>query len=56
MSQEKHFENVFNPSSLAINQGSTKPVTELSTRKLPRSEAPPELEVDNLTAIRQSIV
>jgi hypothetical protein len=45
------FFNCPNPSSRTIALGSTLPLTEMSTRNLPRGKEPPARKADNLTAI-----
>jgi hypothetical protein len=44
------------PSSHTVVQGSTQPLTEISTRNLPGGEARPARKADNLTAICEQIV
>jgi hypothetical protein len=50
------FFNLSNPSSRAMALGSTKPLTEMSTRNLPGRKGRPAHEADNLTAICKPIV
>jgi hypothetical protein len=50
------FFNRPNPSSRIMAVGSTKPLTEMSTRNLPRGKGRPAREADNLTAICESTV
>jgi hypothetical protein len=50
------FLNLPNPSSRTMALGSTQPLTEMSTRNLPRGKGRPECEADNLTAICGPIV
>jgi hypothetical protein len=50
------FFNLSNPSSRNMALGSTQPLTELSTRNFPRGKGRSAHKVDNLTAIRESIV
>jgi hypothetical protein len=40
-----------NPSSRNMNLGSTQPLTEMSTRKIPGGKGRPARKADNLTAI-----
>jgi hypothetical protein len=40
-----------NPSSRTMALGSTKPLTEMSTKNLPGAKGQPALKADNLTAI-----
>jgi hypothetical protein len=47
--------NLPNPSSLIIYLGSTQPLTEMSTRNLPRGKGRPARKCDNLTAICELI-
>jgi hypothetical protein len=50
------FFNWPNPSSHTMSLGSTQPVAEMSTRKLPGSKGQPTLKPNNLTAICEPIV
>jgi hypothetical protein len=50
------FFNLPNPSSRTMALGSTQPLTEMSTRKLPGDKGRPALKADNITAICESIV
>jgi hypothetical protein len=50
------FFNWPNPSSRTMALGSTQPLTEMSTRNLPRGKGRPARKVDNLTAICEPIV
>jgi hypothetical protein len=43
--------NLPNPSSCTVALGSTQPLTEMSTRNLPRGKKRPARKADNLTAI-----
>jgi hypothetical protein len=45
------FLNWHNPSSRTMTLGSTKPLTEMSTRNLPGSKGRPAHKADNLTAV-----
>jgi hypothetical protein len=45
-----------NPSSRTVVLGSTKPVTEMSTRNLPVGKGWPARKADNLTIIYEGIV
>jgi hypothetical protein len=45
-----------NPSSRTVALGSTQPLTEISTRNLPRGKGQPACKADNLTAICELIV
>jgi hypothetical protein len=45
------FVNWLNPSSRTMALGSTKPLTEMSTRNLPVGKGRPACEADNLTAV-----
>jgi hypothetical protein len=49
------FFNCLNPSSRNVLLGSTKPLTEMSTRNLPGVKGCPERKTDNLNAIREPI-
>jgi hypothetical protein len=44
-----------NPSSRAVVQGSTQPLTEMSTRNVPGGKGRPARKADNLTAICEPI-
>jgi hypothetical protein len=46
----------FNPSSRTMALGSTQPLTEMSTRKLPGGKGRPARKADNLTTICEPIV
>jgi hypothetical protein len=48
---EVDFFDLPNPSSLTIALGSTQPLTEMSTRKLPGGKKRPARRADNLAAI-----
>jgi hypothetical protein len=48
--------NRLNPSSRTVAQGSTQPLTEMSTRNLPVDKGRPARKADNLTAICEPIV
>jgi hypothetical protein len=50
------FFNSSNPSSRNLALGSTQPLTEMSTRNLPRGKGLPERGADNDTAICEPIV
>jgi hypothetical protein len=50
------FFNRPNPSSNTMALGLTQPLTEISTRNLPRGKGRPALKADNLTAIYEPIV
>jgi hypothetical protein len=50
------FFNWSNPSSRTMGLGSTRRLTEMSTRNLPGGNGRPARESDNLTAIREPIV
>jgi hypothetical protein len=50
------FFNWPNPSSRTMALGSTQPLTELSTKNLPRGKGRPARKTDNLTAICEPIV
>jgi hypothetical protein len=50
------FFNLVNPSSCTMTLGSTHPLTEMSTRKLPGGKGQPARKADNLTAIYEPIV
>jgi hypothetical protein len=44
------------PSSRTVGPGSTQPLTDMSTRKLPGSKGRPELKADSLTDVCEPIV
>jgi hypothetical protein len=48
---EVYFFNLPNPSSRTTALGSTQPLTEMSTRKLPGGKKRPARKADNLAAI-----
>jgi hypothetical protein len=48
---EVDFFNLPNPSSRTMALGSTQPLTEMSTRKLPRGKKRPARRADKLAAI-----
>jgi hypothetical protein len=48
---EVDFFNLSNPSSCTMALGSTQPLTEMSTRKLPGGKKRPGRRADNLAAI-----
>jgi hypothetical protein len=48
---EVDFFNLPNPSSRTMALGSTQPLTEMSTRNLPRGKKRPARKADNLAAI-----
>jgi hypothetical protein len=48
---EVDFFNLPNPSSRTMAQGSTQPLTEMSTRNLPGNKKRPAHRADNLAAI-----
>jgi hypothetical protein len=50
------FFNLPNPSSTTMTLGSTQPLTEMSTRKLPGGKGPLTRKADNLTTICGPIV
>jgi hypothetical protein len=50
------FFNLPNPSSRTVALGSTQPLTEMSTKKLPGGEGQPARKADRLTAICEPIV
>jgi hypothetical protein len=50
------FFNWPNPVSRTLALGSTQPVTEMSTRNLPRGKGRPARGAENLTAICETIV
>jgi hypothetical protein len=50
------FFNSPNPSSRTMAPGSTKPLTEMSTRNLPGGKGRPGRKADKLTAICEPIV
>jgi hypothetical protein len=50
------FFNWSNPSNRIMAFGSTKPLTEISTRNLPRDKGWPTRKIDNLTIIYEPIV
>jgi hypothetical protein len=56
ITDEVDFLNWPNASSRIIPQGSTQPLTEMSTRNLPGGKGRPALKIDNLTAICELIV
>jgi hypothetical protein len=51
-----HQHDLPNPSSRTMALGSTQPLTEMSTRDLPRGKGRPTRKADNLTAICEPIV
>jgi hypothetical protein len=53
---EVDFFNLPNPSSRNMAQGSTQPLTEMSTRNIPGGKGRPARKADNLTAICEPIV
>jgi hypothetical protein len=53
---EVDFFNWPNPSSRTMALGSTQPLTEMSTRKIPGGKARPARKADNLAAICEPIV
>jgi hypothetical protein len=50
------FFNLPNPSSRTMILGSTKPLTEISTRNLPGSKGRPEHKAENVTAKYEPII
>jgi hypothetical protein len=50
------FFNLPNSSSHTVDMGSIQPLTEMSTRNLPRAKGQLVLKADNLTAVCESIV
>jgi hypothetical protein len=50
------FFNLPNPFSRTMTLGSTQPLTEMSTRNLPRGKGRPAHKADNLIAIYEPIV
>jgi hypothetical protein len=50
------FFNLSNPSSRTMALGSTQPLTEMSTKKIPGGKGLPARKADNLTAICEPIV
>jgi hypothetical protein len=48
---EVDFFNLPNPSSRTMAQGSTQPITKMSTRNLPGAKKQPARRADNLAAI-----
>jgi hypothetical protein len=49
------FLNCPNPSSRTMGPGSTRPLTEISTRNLPGDKGRPARKADNLTVIYEPI-
>jgi hypothetical protein len=53
---EVDFFNLPNPSSRTMSLGSTQPLTEMSTRNIPRGAGRPARKADDLTAVCEPIV